>query len=356
MNTVQILFLHWLWHSCYNRRAAIFIMPAPASESALVEIIRRKFALRGQSRGLAVGMGDDAAIFQIAPGRLWAISTDAFLEGNHFSHRWHQPQEAGYKALARAVSDLAAMGARPKYFTMNLAVPAKLAGRWLNHFLNGVRQAARRYRMNLIGGDTTRPLAHGFFSANFMVMGELAGYQPVLRSGARPGDILYLSGLAGGAQLGLEMIKKGAGRNQRTRALLRRHLRPEPRLELGEWLARQKLATAMIDTSDGLSTDLQNLCAASGVGATLSAASLPVVAIPAELRRLALHPVRLGLHGGDDYELLFAVRPRDAQRIPAYFKKVPLTRIGRITHGAKITMDTAGKIQPLRASGWDPFR
>lgn len=330
-------------------------MPTPRSESAIIASIQRTFG-RKASRELIVGIGDDAAIVRVGPNRLWAISTDAFLEGNHFLTRWHSPEDVGYKALARSASDLAAVGAAPRFFAMNLALPRTFAGSWLAGFLRGISGAARRFGIVLIGGDTTRPLRLPAFSANLMVIGELAGYPPLLRSGARPGDILFLSGTAGAAQLGLELLRKGLGRRRQMRTLLRQHLRPEPRLALGAWLARHRLATAMLDTSDGLSCDLRNLCAASGVGAQVRWDDLPLVQVPDALRRLKLNVREMAVHGGDDYELLFTVAPRNLKRVPQQFKGVPLTPIGRITRKKTILIEEGGHSSRLRPRGWDPFR
>jgi len=333
-------------------------MPAPRSESAILAFIRRAFpsGSAGVSSPLIVGMGDDAAIIRIGRSRLLAISTDAFLEGNHFLAGMHSPQDIGYKALARAVSDLAAVGATPCFFTMNLALPEKFAGAWLAQFLAGMAGAARRFGITLMGGDTTRPLLRPTFGANFTVFGELNGYPPVLRGGARPGDTIFLSGVAGAAQLGWELLRRGGVGQQPWRALLRRHLRPEPRLALGQWLARRGLATAMIDTSDGLSTDLKNLCAASKVGARIRSEDLPVVKIPQALRRCRFNPREMALHGGDDYELLFTVAPRHRSKIPRTFQGVLLTHIGCITRDKKILLEEGGKGRALPAQGWDPFR
>ena len=329
-------------------------MPSANSEARVIQSLIRAFPAGLRQPQLVTGIGDDCAIVRVAPGRLWAISTDAFHEGVHFLPRIHAPADVGYKALARAVSDLAAVGARPRYFLMNIALGRSSNAVWLGKFSRGMARAAREFGIVLIGGDTTRS-ASGGFSANLTVIGELTGYQPILRRGAQPGDVLFLSGIAGAAQLGLELARRGH-RSAKSRRVMARHLRPLPRLALGAWLAQKKLATAMIDTSDGISTDVGNLCAASGVGAVLVRDRLPIVQIPAALQALRLNPYELALHGGDDYELLFSVSFRNAGKIPAHFKGVPLTRIGMVTAEKRIVLLEPRTSHRLKRGGWDPFR
>ncbi len=328
------------------------------SELAVIEKIRRQFTARPSNvgQGLVSGIGDDAAVLQVGKNTFQVISSDAFIEGNHFLRRFHHPEEVGYKALARAVSDLAAMGAMPAFFLMNLALPKTCSEVWLNRFLQGMSEAAKKFAISLIGGDTTRPLLRPVFSVNLTVIGETRGYSPLLRSGAQPGDFLYISGQVGAAALGLEMVRRGQGRTQWASRILQKHLRPEPRLKLGAWLAMNRLATAMIDTSDGLSSDLANLCHAGRVGATVNWEKLPKVIVPSRLK-LSPQKVRaLCLHGGDDYELLFAVSPRNKKKIPPSFGGAPLTLIGQITSGKKLFIQEATGARDLHPEGWDPLR
>jgi len=305
-------------------------------------------------------------------GSEWVLTTDAFLENVHFQLRLHPPEAVGYKALARATSDLAAMGARPRYFLLSLALPPSCTGKWFDRFLEGMSRAARGFGLVLAGGDTTKnPLA----AINLTVIGEVPPGQAVLRSGARPGNLICVSGTLGEAELGLRLLQRGWGKfsagpsselrvnkwspNPRKKwvRLLRKHFYPEPRLALGEWLAKNRRATAMIDTSDGLSTDLAHLCEASGVGARVWAHRIPRVAVPNEIRKLGLDPLRLALDGGEDYELLFTVPRRTARRLPRVVRGVPITVIGEITRGKHILlMDGAGRTKTLPAQGWDPFR
>jgi thiamine-monophosphate kinase len=324
-----------------------------ARERQLIERLGRKLPSRS-GHGLRIGIGDDAAILRPRAGAEWALTTDAFLENVHFLLRVHPPDVVGYKALARATSDLAAMGARPRFFLMNLALPASCTERWFDRFLDGTARAARKFGLVLAGGDTTRcPLV----AINLTLLGEVAPGRAVLRSGARPGDLLCVSGILGQAELGLRMLQRGMHKQAKWKNLLQRHFCPEPRLALGEWLAKSGRATAMIDLSDGLSTDLGHLCEAGRVGARVWADKIPKVAVPGELHELDLDPLRLALNGGDDYELLFTVPRRMTRRLPHAFRGVPITAIGEITREKRILLiEAEGRAKPLRAQGWDPFR
>jgi len=178
-----------------------------------------------------------------------------------------------------------------------------------------------------------------------------------LRSGAKPGDLLCVSGRLGEAELGLRLIQRKLHRQKRWMTLMKKHYYPEPRLALGEWLAAQRCATSMIDISDGLSTDLRHICKASGVGAVVWAPKIPAVKIPPELRRLGLDPLHLALHGGEDYELLFTVPKKFAGRLPRTVKGVSVTVIGEITRKKAVILLGPDEIgAPLQPKGWDPFQ
>jgi thiamine-monophosphate kinase len=218
----------------------------------------------------------------------------------------------------------------------------------LEGFLRGLRRASRKINCRLAGGDTTR---RDEILVNVTVIGQVATGHAVLRSGARPGDLLYVSGRLGEAELGLRELRKQSGMDHAVNSALRKHLYPEPRLALGQWLAEKRLATAMMDLSDGLSSDLPRLCAASGVGARVDAASLPAPSLANRREALAL-----ALNGGDDYELLFAVRPRNAGKIARNFRGLALTQIGEITREKRVQVDEDGKLHPLISGGWDSFR
>ena len=322
-------------------------------EAELIARIQRRMSARG-SRFLRLGMEDDAAILRPARGTELLVTCDAFLEGVHFLRNKHKAEVVGFKAVARATSDIAAMGGVPQVFLLGLALPESQTTRWLDGFLAGMRRAARRFGMVLAGGDTTR---HRQILIQVTVIGEISIGKAVLRSGARPGDLICVSGRLGEAQLGLELVRRGLDRHRPFRPLLRKHFYPEPRLELGKWLAERRMASAMIDTSDGLSTDLGHICEASGVGARVYMDRIPIVTVPEALRRRGLDPWEFALKGGEDYELLFTVPRRQSRRLPAKFRGVPVTVIGEITRGKKMLLTrSGGRTVPLRPRGWDPFR
>jgi thiamine-monophosphate kinase len=330
-------------------------------ESQLVERTARAIPSSSGRRGdanLRLGVGDDAAVL-VPTGRAeWILSCDAFLEGVHFLEKVHPPDSVGYKALVRAASDIVAMGATPRLFLLTLAIPSRLTGNWLDLFLRGMARAARLLNMRLAGGDTTR--SHSVF-ISVTVLGEALRGQAVARSGAQAGDIIYVSGKLGRAQLGLELILNRGTRRLHVDRFLRPHLYPKIRPKLGVWLARHGIPSAMMDISDGLSTDLDRLCRASRAGARLWADSIPRVAIPDRLSRTVktqnLDPLRLALHGGEDYELLFTVPRRKVKRLERAPGSRELTPIGEITSGRRmILINEDGKSKPLKPAGWDPFR
>ena len=328
-------------------------------ESQLVEKIARALSTgkRGTSR-LRLGIGDDAAVLSPARGTEWVLSCDAFLEHVHFEAKSHPPDSVGYKALARATSDLAAMGATPRFYLLTLALPSARSGPWLDAFLRAMARASRELGVTIIGGDTTK--SDRIF-ISITVLGEITPGRAMARSGARPGDIIYLSGKLGRAQLGLELVLRGQARNRQLRALTQPHLYPKIRIELGTWLARHRITTSAMDLSDGLSTDLARLCAASKIGAKIYASQVPTLSIPpAAARKLGqrkLDPLQLVLHGGEDYELLFTIARRQAKKLRGAPGASALTPVGEITRHRQLVLVTPdGRDMPLKPQGWDPFR
>lgn len=327
------------------------------NEEALLNKIRR--AAQGtiessMPRTFSLGVGDDAALFRPTTGHETILTCDWFLEGAHFLREKHAPDAVGWKCLARALSDVAAMGGTPRCFLLSLALPASHTGRWLNRFLGGLRRASRKFQCALAGGDTTR---NQKILINVTVIGEIPAGRAALRSGARPGDILYVSGRLGEAELGLRVLKESRRTMRGSDRRLRKHLYPEPHLVLGQWLTKNRAVTAMLDISDGLSSDLPRLCAASRVGARVHSARVPLLLISEADRRRGFDPLQLALQGGDDYELLFTVSRRSMTRIPKSFQGVRLTAIGEITRDRKVLLHREdGSEQLLVPSGWDPFR
>jgi thiamine-monophosphate kinase len=308
----------------------------------------------GASAGLHLGLGDDAALFQPRKDHEIILTCDWFLERTHFLRDKHPPDSVGWKCLARAVSDIAAMGGVPRCFLLSLALPAFHTGRWLDEFLSGLRRASRKFQCVLAGGDTTR---HSQILINVTAVGEAQAGRSLLRSEARPGDLVYVSGRLGEAELGFQLLKRSRPWASSKDPCMNKHLYPEPRIALGEWLAKNRLASAMMDLSDGLSSDLRRLCAASGVGARLEAAKIPVARTLNRNRKDRAATLQLALHGGDDYELLFTVPPRKAKFLPHAFQGVILTPIGEITRESRLLVRAEdGRERPLVIGGWDPFR
>jgi thiamine-monophosphate kinase len=302
---------------------------------------------------IRLGIGDDAALFSPRRGYETILTCDWFLEGTHFLRDKHPADSVGWKCLARALSDVAAMGGEPRCFLLSLTLPVSHTGRWLDEFLGGLRRAARTFQCPLAGGDTTRRRE---ILMNVTVVGEVRERRAVLRSGAQVGDIIFVSGRLGEAELGLQRIRSKS-RIRKNDPALNKHLYPEPRIALGRWLADHRLVSSMMDLSDGISADLPRLCAASGVGARLDASGIPAVRVPNRSAFERIDPLDLALNGGDDYELLFTVRPRKAGHLPRSFQGIPLSVVGEITRGRKLTLvRRGGRKQTLPLGGWDPFR
>jgi thiamine-monophosphate kinase len=321
-------------------------------ENQLIQ--RISLAFRSTSPTIDVGIGDDAAVVRFAANRQGILTCDWFLEGTHFLRDMHPAAAIGWKCLARALSDVAAMGGAPACFLLSLALPQNVTSRWLTEFLQGLRRAATKFRCPLAGGDTTR---HDRILINITVLGHVQSGRAILRSGARPGDAIFVSGVLGQAELGLRLLKRTRRRSRNNSPALKRHLYPEPRLVLGQWLANRHLASAMLDVSDGLSTDLSRLCVASKVGARIDSAKIPAARVPPGPKFKQFDSLSLALNGGDDYELLFTVPPGNIRWIPTSFQGVSLARIGEITAGRQLKLVRCDGIEEeLLQRGWDPFR
>jgi thiamine-monophosphate kinase len=292
-------------------------------EQRIVDRIRAKV---GASR-MTLGIGDDCAIFRPRSNREELVfTTDMLIEDVHFRRETHTPAQVGYKALARGLSDIAAMGAEPRFCLLSVAFPKWASPNWIDRFFDGLLALARETGTELAGGD----LSHAaVLASDITVCGSAPPGASLRRSTARAGDSIYVSGALGGSALGLATSKGAAWK---------RHLRPEPRLALGRYLRTR--ASAAMDITDGLSLDLHRLCLASNVSADLEE--------PPLFRGASLEQA---LHGGEDYELLFTARPN--RRIPSAFGGVALTRIGQIRRGH------AGQVRfqghPLPIKGYDHF-
>lgn len=335
--------------------------PEPRGELAIVERIRRRAGAPARSTGVQLGIGDDCAIVRPRAGEDLVVTTDFCLEGRHFRRDWHTPESIGHRTLARGLSDLAAMGARPVAAFLSLAMPRSVAGspEWLEGFLRGLLGLAERAGVPLAGGDTSESPGEEVL-ADVVLLGAVPRGKALRRDGARAGDRLFVTGGLGGAAAELEGVARGEGRLE---GLITEaggdhpHLFPEPRLAVGRWLVRKGLASAGMDLSDGLSSDLPRLCEASGVAAEVHAALLPRHALTGELGEGPA--TEAALHGGEDYELLFTVAA--GSRLPRRIAGVPVTEIGRMVarrRGRPLVtrIEADGRRVALRAGGWEHLR
>jgi thiamine-monophosphate kinase len=315
----------------------------PLNEKSLITRIRRQVR---PGRGVAAGIGDDCAILRVPAGHEALVTTDFSLEGVHFRREWHSPEVVGHRCLARGVSDIAAMGGQPIAAFLSLALPGNLPQAWVDGFLEGLLKLAHAFKASLAGGDTAE--SPGGILADIVVVGSAPKGTAIRRSGARPGDCIYVTGQLGGSAATLELLF--SGRKLRTQDHPQ-HFRPMPRIEIGRWLREKKLASAMIDISDGLSTDLSHICEESGVGAEILAGAISRSVIGKPAQEVDLN---FALHGGDDYELLFTA-PR-GKRIPAKIAGVPITEIGRIIRGKHVVLlSDRGVGVELKPQGWQHF-
>jgi thiamine-monophosphate kinase len=321
----------------------------PLPEKALIELIRRLARSGGRRQAdIKTGIGDDCAVLRLRPGQEFLVTTDFSLEGIHFRRDWHSPESVGHRCLTRGLSDIAAMGGEPVAAFLSLALPRDLPQSWVGRFARSLIHLAEQFGVTLAGGDTAE--SPDGILADIMVMGTAPKGKSVLRSGARPGDRIFVSGELGGSAAALLRMRAKPKKKLKPRDYPR-HFYPEPRIELGRILREKGMASAMIDTSDGLSTDLAHLCAESGVGAELDSALIPRARVGKPTREVDLD---LALHGGEDYELLFAARP--GKRVPAKIAGVALTQIGQITRSRKILVRVKGATCVLKPQGWEHFR
>ena len=334
---------------------------------------------RARGAGIVLGIGDDCAILRPPRGHEVLVTTDFTLEGRHFRRDWHPPESVGHRTLARGLSDLAAMGACPLGAFLSLALPGEMlatrAGRrWVERFFAGLRGLGERCGVPLAGGDTAESPC-GLVLADIMLVGSAPAGRALRRSGGRAGDALYVTGELGGAAAELAAMERRATKGQPMfsgeagddglpglGAAAHPQMYPQPRVGVGLALLRRRLATAAIDLSDGLSTDLAHLCRESGVGAEVSATELPIHPLalkasggpecaPGLAPGLALG---LALDGGEDYELLFAAPA--GVRMPRRVTGVRVTRIGSLVRGKGISLlDHGGRRRRLQPGGWEHF-
>ena len=326
-------------------------------ENEIIEhIIKRCACSHPAHPMLKKGIGDDAAVW-LPPGarELWSVSADMLVEEVDFRREWTTPFELGQKSISVNLSDLAAMGSMPRFYTVSLGIPANTTNRWIGEFYDGLTMRGREHGAILVGGDLS---GSDKITISITVFGESRNRKVLYRNGGRPGDLLYVTGTLGKSAAGLKLLNQGTirSRSGSRRDALRAHRTPDPRCTAGQWLAQSGNVRCMMDVSDGLSSDLPRMCAASGVDAEIFAEKMPVFA---ESALWGCDPLELALSGGEDYELLFAVahaKRHFLNELPPGFP--PATHIGNMIEGGGkvwITGDGAAR-RPLQADGFDHFR
>ena len=295
---------------------------------------------------LSVGIGDDAAVVEPARNRLEVLSVDALVEGVHFDRRFTPAGAIGHRALAVNLSDLAAMGAEPRLALLSLVLPADLTVPDFDAMIEGMAKLALRERLHVVGGNLTQ--SPGPLVVDVTVSGTVKRRQALCRRGAQPGDRVFVSGSIGGAAAGLQMLKTGGVSRDTCTG---RYLFPDPRVRLGVLAARNRAVSSCIDLSDGLADGVQRIAAASDVGIRIDAAALP---IEPNARRWfesrAEDAVLKAVDSGDDYELLFTVRPQRVGRLRTALKQVgdvPVTEVGVCTAVKEVVLDRAGELCPM---------
>lgn len=368
-----------------------------AKESEIIAGIRARAAAFAAS-GVRVHIGDDAAVLEQNGATDLLACTDLSVEGVHFRLDWASPRLVGRKALAVTLSDIAAMGGRARFALVSLAVPSSAlipdnathAATLADEVMDGLFEEAEAHGVAIVGGDTSRSPSALFIDT--VALGECPRGGAVRRSGARPGEVIYVTGALGASQLGLRLLERGyrwrevvregesdvAGKVENgveegtsgTQALLEaliqealdKHLRPQPRLCFGQAIGERRLATAMIDISDGLSTDLSHLLEASHCGALLDATRLPLARAVSQLPVTELlgdsretQPLALALHGGEEYELLFTAGEAAGEELADLAKElgIAVTVIGRVTEGRELRLQQDGKTRVLKPSGYE---
>lgn len=313
--------------------------------------------------GLIKGIGDDCAVVDRDGCHVWLLTLDTLIESVHFDCSFHPPQKLGRKAVSVNVSDIGAMGGKPLFALMSVGMPQSFDPAWFHAFAQGVADACREYGCLLIGGDTVASPQGLNFSLT--LIGETETGRVIYRSGAKPGDTIWVSGPLGWAAAGLELLQRGLGSaDECYRPLVEKHLNPQARVVLGGRLGASGLVHAMMDLSDGLATDLAHLCAASGVGGQFWEDKLPGNTLLSKAANLTGHDsLAWAIAGGEDFELLFTASPASESALRQLGRECecPLTPIGTVIDGEGVTMfrllpDGTMVQQAVSYRGFDHFR
>lgn len=326
-------------------------------EIALIESLAREFGTPPPD--VILGIGDDCAALAVDGDRFLLWTVDTLMEGVHFDLSYMSLEQLGWKALAVNVSDIAAMGGEPRYALLSLGWPPGRDRAGVLEFVGGLKQAAIEFGVDVIGGDTVS--SPGGVMVTLTVTGWVPAPEMVRRAGARVGDLIYVTGVLGESAAGLEILKSQVEVEPALKTpLIQAHLAPRPQLQAGRVLARLRLATAMIDLSDGVATDLFHICRASGVGARIVAAQVPVSPqVRAAAPLINRDPLDLALKGGEDYQLLFTSPPEKEEVLLQALAKAgvpPPLPLGEVTAGDRVLLVTESGEQDISGAGFDHFR
>jgi thiamine-monophosphate kinase len=318
-------------------------------ERALVARITARLAMPSW---VIVGPGDDAAVIVPERGAFDVLTTDALVDGVHFDRRFVPPDAIGHRALAVNLSDLAAMGAEPRAALLSLVLPPSMEVADVDVMLDGLLALAADHRVAVIGGNVTR--TPGPLTIDVTAIGSVRPRRALTRTGARPGDDVYVTGSLGGAAIGLRTLERGTAGPGTDR-----YLRPHPRVRAGMILGRTRAASSCMDLSDGLADGVRQIADASGVGISIDSAAIPLGEGVADWHaREGGDPIDTALSGGDDYELLFTVRPAQRGRFRGarrQFSDLPVTKIGVVTKARDVHIRDGERVRPL-PPGYEHFR
>jgi thiamine-monophosphate kinase len=312
-------------------------------ERSLIQQIRR-MAKSSANSAVMAGIGDDCAVLRLKPGFELLVTTDLCIENVHFRRAWHPPAAVGHRCLTRGLSDIAAMGGEQLACFLSLGFPADVPQSWIRGFLRSLLALARRHKVQLAGGDVSSAAQ---ITADIVVTGQVPFGTAIRRSGARPGDLIYVTGALGGSAATLKELFTGKAVKPTKSSP---HFYPTQRLEVGKFLRKRHLVTAMIDLSDGISVDLTHICDESGVSSVLISNKIPIA---------GKSNLELALHGGEDYELLFTASK--SLKVPSRIAGVAVTQIGEIRNrrdysSAIQILGDNGKVRPLPQRGWQHFK